>query len=30
MADVDAARAKEGMALAKADGTGILGGICVR
>lgn len=29
MADVDAARAKDGMALAKADGAGILGGICV-
>lgn len=30
MADVDAARAKDGMALAKADGAGILGGICVQ
>lgn len=30
MADVDAARAKEGMALANADGAGILGGICVQ
>lgn len=30
MAAVDAARAKEGMALAMADGAGILRGICVQ